>query len=90
MLDGPLRCFRGGGLGVLLALTSHSAQAQSQTYQTWPEIDTCINLHHNFRLHLIAAQMIEHNEGTDAEIGPDLARISHGEWAESKGREKKE
>ena len=60
------------GLGVLLALTSPAAQAQNQTYQTWPEIDTYINLHHNFRLYFIAAQTIEHSEGTDAEIGPNL------------------
>ena len=66
-----LSCYLGAvGLGVLLALFSMSAQAQ--TYQTWPEIDTYINLNQNFRLYFIATQTIENSQGTDAEIGPNL------------------
>jgi len=78
LFDGPSHCFRAMGLGVLVALFSPSAQTQThtqtqtQTYQTWPEIDTYINLNQNFRLYFIATQTIENSQGTDAEIGPNL------------------
>ena len=70
--DGLSRCLRAVGLGVLVALSSLSAQAQTSSYQTWPEIDTYINLNPNFRLYFIASQTKEHRRGTDAEIGPNL------------------
>ena len=63
------RHFRAVGLGVIVAVFSPPAQAQ--TYQTWPEIDTYINLNQNFRLYFIATQTIENRE-KDAEIGPNL------------------
>ena len=58
------------GFGVLVALLSLSADAQ--TYQTWPEIDTYINLNAKFRMYFIATQTKENRHGTDAEIGPNL------------------
>ena len=70
LFDVLSRCFRAVGLGVLVALFSPPAQAQ--TYHTWPEIDTYINLNQNFRLYFIATQTKEHGQGTDAEIGPNL------------------
>ena len=70
LFDGLSRCFHAAGLGVLLALFSPPAQAQ--TYQTWPEIDTYIGLNQNFRLYFIATQTKENRQGTDAEIGPNL------------------
>jgi hypothetical protein len=66
------RCFRAVGLAVLVALFLPPAQAQTQTYQTWPEIDTYIHLNENFRLYFIASRTIEHNRETNAEIGPNL------------------
>ena len=70
LFDGLLCCFHALGLAVLVALFSPDSQAQS--YQTWPEIDTYINLNQNFRLYFIATQTEEHHQGTDAEIGPNL------------------
>jgi len=72
LFDGLSGCFRALGLGVLVALFVPSAQAQTQTYQTWPEIDTYIKLNQNFRLYFIATQTIENGQGRDAEIGPNL------------------
>ena len=68
--DGLSRCFRAVVPGVFVALFSLAAQAQ--TYQSWPEIDTYINLNANFRLYFIATQTKENRQGTDAEIGPNL------------------
>jgi len=69
-----LRCFRAVARGVFLALYALSAQAQAQThtYQTWPEIDTYVNLNQHLRLYFIAARTKENRQGTDAEIGPNL------------------
>jgi len=72
LIDERSSCPRTVGLGVLLVLISMSVQAQTQTYQTWPEIDTYINLNPNFRLYFIATQTKENRQGTDAEIGPNL------------------
>ena len=65
------RCLQAVALGLVVALSWLPAQAQTQTYQTWPEIDTYVNLNQNFRLFFIAAQTIE-NHQKDAEIGPNL------------------
>ena len=62
-------CFHALILGVALFLPT--VEAQTQSYQTWPEIDTYINLNQNFRLYFIATQTIENRE-KDAEIGPNL------------------
>jgi len=72
LVDGLSRCFHAMGLGVVLALFSPPAQAETQIYQTWPEIDTYISLNHNFRLYFIATRTIENGQETDAEIGPNL------------------
>jgi hypothetical protein len=66
------RCFRAGAVVLVVALFSPPAQSQDQAYQTWPEIDTYMNLNQNFRLYFIATQTIENSQGTDAEIGPNL------------------
>lgn len=63
-------CFHAVGLAVLLVLFSPPAQAQ--TYQTWPEIDTYVNLNQTLRLYFIATRTKENRKGTDAEIGPNL------------------
>ncbi|HTT19231.1 MAG TPA: DUF2490 domain-containing protein [Candidatus Sulfotelmatobacter sp.] len=65
-------CFHAVSLGVLLALLSPPAQAQTQTYQTWPEVDTYITLNQNFRLYFIATQTRENGQGTTAEIAANL------------------
>ena len=62
--------FWAGGLFLLFALFSTPAPAQS--YQTWPEISTYVNLNPNTRLYFIATQTKESRQGTDAEIGPNL------------------
>ena len=72
LFDGLSRCFLAAGLAVLVALLPPLAQAQTQIYQTWPEIDTYINLNQNFRLYFIATRTIENSHGTNAEIGPNL------------------
>jgi Protein of unknown function (DUF2490) len=72
LFDGLSRCFRAVGLGVLLTLFSPPSQAQTQAYQTWPEINTYVNLNQNFRLYFIATRTIENGRGTSAEIGPNL------------------
>jgi len=72
LVDGLSLCCRALRVGVLVALFLPSAQAQTQTYQTWPEIDTYIKLNHNFRLYFLATRTIENNRGTNAEIGPNL------------------
>jgi len=64
------RWLRAVGLSVLVAM--FVSRAQAQTYQTWPEIDTYVNLNQNFRLYFIATQTKENRQGTDAEIGPNL------------------
>jgi len=57
---------------VLVALFSVPGQAQNQIYQTWPEVDSYVNLNQHFRFYFLATQTIENNQGTDAEIGPNL------------------
>jgi hypothetical protein len=73
LFNGLSRCSCAVGLGVIAVLFSALAQtqAQTQTYQTWPEIDTYIHLNENFRVYFIATQTIENRE-KDAEIGPNL------------------
>ena len=66
------RSFQSVFLGVLVAIFSPMAGGQTQTYQTWPEIDTYINLNQKFRLFFIATRTLENNHGTNAEIGPNL------------------
>ena len=69
---GLSKCFHAVGVGVLFVLISSDFKAHSQTYQTWPEIDTYVSLNPNFRFYFIAAQTIENGRGTEAEIGPNL------------------
>jgi hypothetical protein len=84
-VDGLSLCCRALRLGMLVALFLPSAPAQTQTYQTWPEVDTYTNLNSNFRLYFIAAQTKENGKGTDAEIGPNLDFFFKPLFRENKG-----
>jgi Protein of unknown function (DUF2490) len=83
LFDGLSRCFYAVGLGVFLALFTPLAQAQ--TYQTWPEIDTYINLNPHLRLYFIATQTKENRQGTDAEVGPNLDFFLNPLFKKNKG-----
>jgi hypothetical protein len=70
LFAGLSRYFCAVGFGVLLALTSLPAEAQ--TFQTWPEIETYVKLNSQFRLYFEASQTKEDGQSTSAEIGPNL------------------
>ncbi|MGC1452384.1 MAG: hypothetical protein WA830_20325, partial [Candidatus Sulfotelmatobacter sp.] len=60
------------GLGLLLAILVPAVAAQTQSYQTWPEVDTYLKVNSNFRASFFAANTKENRQGTDAEVGPNI------------------
>jgi hypothetical protein len=66
------RFFQGAGLGLLLAMVVLQVPAQTQSFQTWPEIDTYLKVSSNVRVSFFAATTKENRQGTDAEVGPNI------------------
>jgi hypothetical protein len=50
------RFFQGAGLGLLLAMVVLQVPAQTQSFQTWPEIDTYLKVSSNVRVSFLLPQ----------------------------------
>jgi hypothetical protein len=66
------RFFQRAGLGLLLAMVAPQVAAQTQSFQTWPEIDTYLKVSSNVRVSFFAATTKENRQGTDAAVGPNI------------------
>jgi Protein of unknown function (DUF2490) len=57
---------------VLVVILTSPAAAQNQIFQTWPEVDTYIQLNSHVRVSFFAAATRENREGTSVELGPNI------------------
>ena len=57
---------------VLVAILALPLAAQTQSFQTWPEVDTYLTLNSDMRVSFFAAATRENRQGTSAEVGPNI------------------
>ncbi|MGA3315307.1 MAG: DUF2490 domain-containing protein [Candidatus Korobacteraceae bacterium] len=65
-------CFLAATVGAMLALLALPVAAQTQSLQTWPELDAYLTLNSDVRVSFFAAATRENRQGTSAEIGPNI------------------
>jgi hypothetical protein len=59
-------------VGAILTILALPAVAQTQSLQTWPEVDTYVTLNSDVRFSFFAAATRENRLGTSSEVGPNI------------------